>query len=170
MPFNFIGNKLWTFAERAAAARRRRSSLSLAALLRARGGRATPSSPTPPQVPEEQAIEIAAGRRERDRGACASTRTCIPSAERSDSDGDWEVGFFADDDEVVQVVVDDESGEIEESWTGHQVAWRMARGYEGAFGRKLNAPVRLAAALRDLPARPARLAPAAAGSPTSTCW
>ena len=38
------------------------------------------------------------------------------------------------------VVVDDESGVVEESWTGHQVAWRMARGYDGAFGRKLNAP------------------------------
>ena len=38
------------------------------------------------------------------------------------------------------MVVDDQSGEVEESWTGHQVAWRMARGYAGAFGRKLNAP------------------------------
>ena len=27
-----------------------------------------------------------------------------------------------------------------EQWTGDQVAWTMARGYEGAFGRKLNAP------------------------------
>jgi hypothetical protein len=63
-----------------------------------------------------------------------------PSAERSDGDGDWEVGFFTDDDKVVQVVVDDTSGEVEESWTGSQVAWKMARGYEGAFGRKVNAP------------------------------
>ena len=38
------------------------------------------------------------------------------------------------------MVVDDQSGEVEESWTGYQVAWRMARGYAGAFGRKLNAP------------------------------
>ena len=27
-----------------------------------------------------------------------------------------------------------------ESWTGYQVAWKMARGYSGAFGHKLNAP------------------------------
>jgi hypothetical protein len=54
--------------------------------------------------------------------------------------GDWEVGFYRDDEELVQVVVDDQSGEVEESWTGYQVAWRMARGYPGAFGRKLNAP------------------------------
>ena len=42
--------------------------------------------------------------------------------------------------QVLQVVVDDESGEIEETWTGEQIGWKMARGYEGAFGRMVNAP------------------------------
>ena len=27
-----------------------------------------------------------------------------------------------------------------EAWTGPQVAWKMARGYDGAFGRKINNP------------------------------
>ena len=36
--------------------------------------------------------------------------------------------------------VDDATGAVLESWTGDQVAWTMARGYEGAFGRKVNAP------------------------------
>ena len=36
--------------------------------------------------------------------------------------------------------VDDRSGAIVEQWSGDQVAWSMARGYAGAFGRKLNAP------------------------------
>jgi hypothetical protein len=63
-----------------------------------------------------------------------------PSATRDESSGDWEVGFYVDDEQLVQVVVDDQSGELEESWTGYQVAWRMARGYPGAFGRTLNAP------------------------------
>ena len=36
--------------------------------------------------------------------------------------------------------VDDRSGAMLEQWTGDQVAWTMARGYAGAFGRKLNAP------------------------------
>jgi hypothetical protein len=54
--------------------------------------------------------------------------------------GRWQVSFFRDDDEVVQVLVDDRSGAVLEQWDGHQVAWRMARGYSGAFGRKLNAP------------------------------
>jgi archaellum component FlaG (FlaF/FlaG flagellin family) len=54
--------------------------------------------------------------------------------------GHWQVSFFRDGDEVVQVLVDDSSGALLEQWTGHQIAWTMARGYEGAFGRKLNAP------------------------------
>ena len=36
--------------------------------------------------------------------------------------------------------VDDRSGAVLEQWSGDQVAWTMARGYAGAFGRKLNAP------------------------------
>jgi hypothetical protein len=54
--------------------------------------------------------------------------------------GRWQVSFFRDGKEVVQVQVDDRSGAIVEQWSGYQVAWRMARGYSGAFGRKLNAP------------------------------
>lgn len=55
--------------------------------------------------------------------------------------GRWQVSWFArDHDEVAQARVDDATGAILEQWTGHQVAWTMARGYEGAFGRKLNAP------------------------------
>ncbi len=42
--------------------------------------------------------------------------------------------------EVVQVVVDPNNGKVVESWTGYQVAWRMARGYPGAFGQMINAP------------------------------
>jgi hypothetical protein len=60
-------------------------------------------------------------------------------SERQDG-GDWQVGFDADGDEIVQVVVDDQTGIVRESWTGYQVAWRMARGDPGAFGRKINAP------------------------------
>jgi hypothetical protein len=54
--------------------------------------------------------------------------------------GRWQVSFFRDDDEVVQVQIDDRSGAVIEQWSGEQVAWTMARGYAGAFGRKLNAP------------------------------
>jgi hypothetical protein len=55
-------------------------------------------------------------------------------------DGNWEVAYFADDKEVALVVVDPTTGLVRESWTGYQVAWKMARGYSGAFGHKLDAP------------------------------
>jgi hypothetical protein len=55
-------------------------------------------------------------------------------------DGKWEVGYFAGDREVALVIVDPATGLVRESWTGYQVGWKMARGYSGAFGHKLNAP------------------------------
>jgi hypothetical protein len=54
--------------------------------------------------------------------------------------GRWQVSWFDQSREVAQVRVDDFTGGIVEQWTGYQVAWTMARGYAGAFGRKLNAP------------------------------
>ena len=54
--------------------------------------------------------------------------------------GTWQVSYFEHGDEVVQVKVDDATGAILEQWRGPQVAWTMARGYPGAFGRKLNTP------------------------------
>jgi hypothetical protein len=42
--------------------------------------------------------------------------------------------------EVAQILIDDASGAVLEVWTGYKVAWTMARGYEGAFGRKVNSP------------------------------
>jgi hypothetical protein len=43
--------------------------------------------------------------------------------------------------QIAQVVVEDTTGRVSESWTGPQVAWKMARGREGAFGGKtLNKP------------------------------
>jgi hypothetical protein len=55
-------------------------------------------------------------------------------------DGHWEVAYFAGGDQLALVLVDAHSGEVTESWTGYQIAWKMARGYSGAFGHKLNAP------------------------------
>jgi hypothetical protein len=69
---------------------------------------------------------------ERDHGQLGPTA--------SFEDGHWEVAYFAGGDELALVLVDAHSGEVTESWTGHQVAWKMARGYSGAFGHKLNAP------------------------------
>src|ERR1700741_4526068 len=38
--------------------------------------------------------------------------------------------------EVATGKIDDTSGAVTEAWTGPQVAWKMARGYPGAFGGK----------------------------------
>ena len=63
-----------------------------------------------------------------------------PSASLDDDKTHWEVAYFGGGEERVLVLVDAHSGEVTESWTGYQVAWKMARGYSGAFGHKLNAP------------------------------
>jgi hypothetical protein len=53
----------------------------------------------------------------------------------------WQVSYFSRDGkkEIGQVIIDDLSGRVLEEWTGFQVAWTMARGYSGAFGRHVNA-------------------------------
>ena len=59
----------------------------------------------------------------------------------------WQVSYYAPParrgtaaEEIAQVLVDDRSGRVLERWTGFKVAWTMARGYPGAFGRVLNSP------------------------------
>jgi hypothetical protein len=53
---------------------------------------------------------------------------------------EWQVSYFGGQKERAQVTIFDPNGRVIESWTGYQVAWKMARGYPGAFGRKVNAP------------------------------
>jgi hypothetical protein len=52
----------------------------------------------------------------------------------------WQVSYFSRrGKEVGQVIVADRTGRVLEQWTGFQIAWTMARGYPGAFGRHVNA-------------------------------
>ncbi len=53
----------------------------------------------------------------------------------------WQVSYFSrgGKKEIGQVIIDDTSGRVLEQWTGFQIAWTMARGYPGAFGRHVNA-------------------------------
>jgi Protein of unknown function (DUF2029). len=99
----------------------------------------SPAAAEPLKITQTKAIELA----KQDPKAIAAAKehpNLTPSASRNKSTGLWEVGFFAGNDEVVQVVINPVGGNIVESWTGYQVAWRMARGYPGAFGRMVNAP------------------------------
>jgi hypothetical protein len=55
----------------------------------------------------------------------------------------WDVNVWSslpDAGQIVKAKVEDESGRVVEAWTGPQVAWSMARGGKGAFGRKINEP------------------------------
>jgi hypothetical protein len=55
---------------------------------------------------------------------------------------EWQVSWFTHSSpqrELMQVYVDDNTEKVTQVWTGFQVAWSMARGYPGAFGRIVNA-------------------------------
>lgn len=54
----------------------------------------------------------------------------------------WQISYYdrTGKVEIAQVLIDDATGVVLESWNGPQVAWTMARGYPGAFGRAVNAP------------------------------
>ena len=53
----------------------------------------------------------------------------------------WQVSYFTKGGkkEIGLVIISDLSGAVLEQWTGYQVAWSMARGIPGAFGRHVNA-------------------------------
>jgi hypothetical protein len=56
--------------------------------------------------------------------------------------GQWQVSWFSTGKhqvELAQVYIEDANGAVTQVWTGFQVAWTMARGYPGAFGRRVNA-------------------------------
>jgi len=56
--------------------------------------------------------------------------------------GVWQVSWFTPlpgvQKEMIQVYVDDGTARVTQVWTGYQVAWTMARGYPGAFGKNVN--------------------------------
>lgn len=96
-----------------------------------------PSAGEPPagfRLTGDEATRIA-GRREEVR-----SRPGLDPTAYTRGPGSWQVSWFRGSREIVQVHVDDRMGAVTEAWTGHQVAWRMARGYEGAFGKRFNAP------------------------------
>ncbi len=58
-----------------------------------------------------------------------------PTTDASFKDGVWTVDVWSGAaGEVATGEVDDGTGAVIEAWTGPQVAWKMARGYSGAFG------------------------------------
>ncbi len=119
--------------------------VALAAALALLGPGAAAAEAPPPTEPEYsvtelQATEIAdklpltAEERRKNHGFLTST-TSFDEDEKH-----WEVAYFSDGNEIELIYVDPKTGEATEEWTGYQVAWKMARGYSGAFGHSLNSP------------------------------
>ncbi len=131
------------------------SSFSAAAASAARAHTgASASTATNPEapVPVAQSIVPPAGRRlSSDDVLEIAGRLPLMRRERAKSPGSyagaylkgpgrWQVSYFSrKGKEIGQVIISDYSGRVLEQWVGFQVAWTMARGYPGAFGRHVNA-------------------------------
>jgi hypothetical protein len=65
-----------------------------------------------------------------------------PQTDATFENGSWTVHVWSGKaGEIATGNVDDATGAVTEAWTGPQVAWRMARGYKGAFGgARINEP------------------------------
>ncbi len=104
----------------------------------------TPFVPAPvtPTLDEQGAIDLALAypkiRRWVER---YPSEGLTESAEYDDASGKWTVKIWSDRPDAGQIVlakVDDLSRYVSEAWTGPQVAWSMARGSKGSFGKKIN--------------------------------
>jgi hypothetical protein len=87
------------------------------------------------------AVERIAARNRTIRAELRRHRKAVPY-EYTKGPGQWQVSWFsagANQAELAQVYIDDATGKVTQVWTGFQVAWSMARGYPGAFGRRVNA-------------------------------
>jgi Glycosyltransferase family 87 len=115
-----------------------RLSVAVVAIAVLLGALSVPAFAAPPKVSQAEAIAAA----DRDPNVIEEGQKngTLSSSASVNDDGIWEVAYFADDHEVALVLVDPETAAVKESWTGDQVAWKMARGYSGQFGHKLNAP------------------------------
>jgi hypothetical protein len=92
------------------------------------------------EITSKRATAIA-GTSKRLRDWLADHPAARTSATRDTQKNLWTVDFIDAKERVQgQVFVDDVAGVITETRTGPQVAWQMARGYKGAFGRAVTEP------------------------------
>jgi hypothetical protein len=106
----------------------------------------TPLVPTPaaPRLTEARATAIfLAYPKVRDWLDRYPKRGRVTEATFDDETRLWRVKAWSGDaGQVADGRVEDASGRVTEAWTGPQVAWKMARGYSGAFGGKeINRPL-----------------------------
>jgi hypothetical protein len=95
-----------------------------------------------PRLTEDRAVEVFVA-----HGKVADWLARYPPRPTTDADYDetsraWTVKVWSGEaGQIALGKVSDETGVVTEAWTGPQVAWKMARGYDGAFGgKKINSP------------------------------
>jgi hypothetical protein len=137
------------------AGRPSKAGRSIGSSVSARTGSASTTQPTNPEspIPVSPSETPPAGRRlSSDQVLAIAQRLPKMRAVRKEHPGSyggaylkgptrWQVSFFSRKGakEIGQVIIADQTGRVLEQWTGFQVAWTMARGYKGAFGRHVNA-------------------------------
>ena len=100
-----------------------------------------PAQPADYAVSAEQAVKVA----DTDpkivaRKAELTSEDTLTANVKAEAVRVWEVGYYLNGEKVNLVIVDGESGEATQSWTGPAVDWPMARGKPGQFGHILNSP------------------------------
>jgi hypothetical protein len=91
----------------------------------------------PPRLVEESATEAALADTKITAWLERYPREPTTSATFRPESRTWTVkAWYGEAGQVAQIVVEDTTGRVSESWTGPQVAWKMARGRAGAFGGK----------------------------------
>ncbi|GBE58406.1 hypothetical protein BMS3Abin01_01342 [bacterium BMS3Abin01] len=91
-----------------------------------------------PVLTETEAVSIAAA--DERVASWLEGKEDVGNSAKLGDDSVWTVSFTVGDDTIAEVLVDDATGNVNEVRTGPQVAWSMARGYKGAFGRIINEP------------------------------
>jgi hypothetical protein len=98
--------------------------------------------PTPATLTEEQAIQaVMRFPKVVDWIGRYPAESLTKEATLDDESGVWDVNVWSsrpDAGQIVEAKVEDSTARVTEAWTGPQVAWKMARGYKGAFGRSIN--------------------------------
>jgi len=104
---------------------------------------ATATSPLGPPITPPPAVSSTRAER------IAQRLSAVQAAERSyphhfaqvtsPTSGQWQVAFYSHDQEFIQVLVSQSDGHLLGVYTGFKIAWTMARGLPGAFGRHLDA-------------------------------
>ena len=121
------------------------AALALAAAASAQSTTSVPSgfpaTPSDYAVSAKQAVKVA----DTDpkivaRKAELTSKDTLTASVKAEAVRVWEVGYYLNGTKVNLVIVDGETGEATQSWTGPAVDWPMARGKPGQFGHVLNAP------------------------------